>query len=241
MFNLVNLKKVSAVAIGATLMTLGAGKMASAAVITLDFEGLKPTEAINNFYAGGTGSFGSSSGQDYGISFSSDSMAIIDSDTGVIGAAGDFANEPTADTVLLFHDPSAVMNVANGFTDGFSFFYSSDLPGTIYVYDGLNKTGNILASLSLPVLPLGTVGGDPNGYWDIWDNIGVSFTGVARSVDFGGVANQVAFDNITIGSAVAGLTGGVQSSQSVPESSPVLGLLAFGMLGLATLKTKSVG
>ncbi len=236
MFNFAILKKVSAVAIGATLMTLGAGKMASAAVITLDFEGLQNLEAVNNFYAGGTGDIGSSSGQDYGISFSSDSLAVIDSDA---GGSGNFANEPTADTILFFTANSAIMNVANGFTDGFSFFYSSSQTTSINVYDGLNKTGNILASLSLPALPLGTVGGDPNGTFDIWDNIGVSFTGLARSVDFGGVANQVGFDNITIGSAVAGLTGGEQSSQSVPESSPVLGLLAFGMLGLATRKTKS--
>jgi hypothetical protein len=238
MFNLATLKKVSAVVIGATLMTLGAEKMASAAVITLDFEGLQNFEAVNNFYAGGTGGNGSSSGQDYGISFSTDSLAIIDSDAA--GGAGNFANEPTADTVLFFTANTAVMNVANGFTDGFSFFYSSNQTTTINVYDGLNKTGNILASLSLPGLPLGTVGGDPTGLFDVWDNIGVSFAGTARSVDFGGVAAQVGFDNITIGSAVAGLTGGEQSTQSVPESSPVLGLLAFGMLGLATRKTKSV-
>ncbi|HTQ79133.1 MAG TPA: hypothetical protein VMM92_03995, partial [Thermoanaerobaculia bacterium] len=30
--------------------------------------------------------------------------------------------------------------------------------------------------------------------------IGVSFSGVARSVDFGGTANQIGFDNITFGS-----------------------------------------
>jgi hypothetical protein len=35
-----------------------------------------------------------------------------------------------------------------------------------------------------------------------FEPIGVSFSGTAESVDFGGTVNQIVFDNITIGASV---------------------------------------
>jgi len=91
------------------------------------------------------------------------------------------------------------MTVASGFDTGLSFYYSSPFyPGKIQVYDGPNATGHVLASLDLPSTPH-----NPNGKPDyaIWVPIGVSFSGVARSVDFGGSADFIVFDNITFGIA----------------------------------------
>src|SRR5215208_4681796 len=70
----------------------------SAATIVLDFEGLQDFEQILDFYNGGTGSFGSS-GTDYGISFGTSALSIIDEDA---GGSGNIANEPSPDTVAFF-------------------------------------------------------------------------------------------------------------------------------------------
>lgn len=163
--------------------------------ITLDFEGLKNNESINEFYAGGIGSL-NSRGPDYGIIFSDTSLAIIDRDA---GGTGNFANEPSPDTVAYFLEGDAVtMNVPEGFSHGFSFFYSSiDYDGSIQIYDGLNGTGNIIKEIALPAL--GSKGkGDPQGFYDTWKATGVSFPGKAKSVNFSGVANRIGFDDITL-------------------------------------------
>ncbi len=187
--------------------------------VVLDFEGLGDFEEVDEFYNGGTGGSGSGPGPDFDITFSAGSLSIIDADA---GGSGNFANEPTPDTVLFFLDAgSAIMNVLGGFDTGFSFFYSSvSFEGSVDVYDGLDGTGSLLASLVLPANG-SSCGGDPNGSFNCWDPIGVAFAGTAMSVDFGGTANQIAYDNITLGADVP--VGGV------PEPSSVL-LLAGGLL-----------
>ena len=93
------------------------------------------------------------------------------------------------------------MNVANGFETGFSFFYSANIDGSVTVYDGLNGTGNVLATLLLPRnLPCGS--GDPNGYYACWVPVGVGFEGIAYSANFSGAADFIAFDDITVGSII---------------------------------------
>jgi hypothetical protein len=92
------------------------------------------------------------------------------------------------------------MNVPAGFSTGFSFYYAAaNNAGTVTVWDGLNGTGNQLASLTLPV-----TGANCNGStksFSCWTTKGVSFTGTAKSVNFSGTANQIGFDNITLNSA----------------------------------------
>jgi hypothetical protein len=88
------------------------------------------------------------------------------------------------------------MDVTAGFTTGFSFFYSSVGSGSVSVYSGLDGTGTLLASLNLA--DTGN-NGPTNGLYNMWDPIGVSFSGTAESVVFSGSADHIGFDNITLG------------------------------------------
>lgn len=165
--------------------------------IVLTFEGLSDLEPVRQFYNGGNGGFGSGPGPEAGVSFSSNSLAIIDQDD---GGSGNFGGEPSPSTVLFFLEgEAATMNVPEGFTSGFSFYYSSpQFTTTITVYSGLDATGTVLAVLPLPLTPLNGAP-DPTGDFSPLVPIGVSFSGIAKSVDFGGMANRVGFDNVTIG------------------------------------------
>ena len=195
----------------------------SATPIVLDFEGLDDNEAIQNFYNGGTSQNGNS-GIDYGVTFSSNTLSLIDFDA---GGNGNFGGEPSPDTVMFFlSGSSAIMNVVDGFDIGFSFFYSAvNNAGSVNVFDGINGTGNILASLDIPVTP--SDGGDPNGNFSPFYDVGVGFSGTAMSVSFAGVQNQIGFDNVTFGSTSAG----------VPEPSSVL-LLGLALIGIGSLRRK---
>ena len=166
--------------------------------IVLDFEGLKNNEQVKDFYNGGTGSEGSSSGKNYGISFSAPTLAIIDADA---GGSGNFANEPSPNTIIYFlNDDKVIMNVKDGFSGGFSFWYTStDYGGSVEVWTGENGTGKRIASMELEPLGSDPDGGDPNGYYNRWKKVRVSFDGTAKSVVFKGVANKIGFDNIALG------------------------------------------
>lgn len=216
------MKAVLAIGLGCALAAMNG--MANAAVTTLTFEGVGNQASVNDFYNGGTDSAGNS-GTNYGINFSAASLGLIDSDA---GGTGNFANEPSASTVLFFLTGSAAtMNVAAGFDTGFSFFYSGFQDSFVNVYSGLNSTGTLLATIGLPTnFNNGSCVGDPTGQACHWDPIGVTFTGIAHSVDFGGAANQVGFDNITLGSATPG--------SATPEPAAwTLMIGGFGLVGSA--------
>ena len=183
------------------LIVGGRGAQASTALV-LDFEGLGNLERILDFYDGGYGGYGSGPGPAYGISFGPDALALIDADA---GGSGNFANEPSANTIAFFlTGPGVVMNVNDGFTAGFSFFYTSARVGTVTVYDGPNGTGNMLASVPVEK-QYNTCGApDPTGAFSCWTPVGVTFSGTAFSVNFGGSWNQTGFDDITLGSATPG-------------------------------------
>jgi len=184
------------------------GAPAIAAPIVLTFEGIADNSPVGSFYAA------------QGIDFSPATLALIDADA---GGSGNFANEPSANTIMFFLDANnAILNYADGFETGFSFFYTSSTAATVNVYDGLGGTGNLLGTLNLTAQHTDNCAGDPTGTFCNWTAVGVAFAGVARSIDFGGTANQTGFDNITFGSATPG--------NAIPE--PTTWALMVGGFGL---------
>lgn len=224
------LKKSQLAKGSAAAMLLAASGFAQANVIVLDFEGVGDQANINDFYNGGTDSMGNS-GTDYGIGFGSNTLGIIDADA---GGTGNFANEPSADTVMFFLTGTAVLNYSAGFDTGFSFFYSSSTVASVFVYDGLDATGNLLATLDLSAQGFDNCSGDPNGQFCNWSPVGASFAGTAYSIDFGGTVNQIGYDDITFGSATAG------GGDDDPTPAPAPAGLALLGLGLALIGRKRV-
>ncbi|MEH2451800.1 PEP-CTERM sorting domain-containing protein [Nostoc sp.] len=214
-----NLSMATVGAIFIALSTLGVSK-AEAAVTVLNFEGVGNFNPVGNFH--------DTAPQDFDITFSPNALGIVDNDA---GGSGDFGGEPSPDTDLLFFlDPStATLNAQNGFDTGLSFFYSAILsPAFVNIYDGLNATGNLLATINLPLTPFNAAP-DPTGQFSPFVPIGVSFSGIAKSVDFRATVGKIYFDDITLGSAIPG------GSQSVPESGSILGVLAVGAFSATTL------
>lgn len=161
----------------------------------LDFEDITPTGKsmeIADFY-----------NEKYGIIFNGSAYVGGDKDDTDEGT-GNFANEPKpGHTVASFlESDNLTMNVAKGFTNGFSFYYSSiEYDGNVTVYDGLDGTGKILETMQLSALGSDEDGGDPNGSYNKWEVGKVSFDGTAKSVSFAGVANEMGFDKISFDGA----------------------------------------
>lgn len=191
-------------------ITVGLASPALAST-TLTFEGIPESTSVGTYYA-----------PDY--VFSPASLARVDADA---GGLGNFANEPSASTIMYFLDANnAILDATNGFITGFSFWYSSSTAASVTVYDALGGTGNILATLNL-LAQYNDNGctGDPNGQYCNWSPIGINFAGTAYSIDFGGTAGRTGFDNITFGSDVP---------NAVPEPGTwAMMLLGFGAIGFA--------
>lgn len=207
-----------------SLAAAAAACAAQAAIVKLDFEGIGNLAFVNDFYNGGTDSQGHS-GVDYGVSFSPTTLGLIDSDAGGFGA---FANEPSPSTVIFFQNSfDLVFNVPAGFDTGFSFSYATVNPARVRVFDEVGATGNLLATLDLAAVGLGTDCGDPTGFLCIWTPIDVPFSGTAKSVGIIAVAGPpggLLVDDITFSSDAPVV--------SVPEPS-TSALMALGLLGVA--------
>lgn len=95
--------KLARLAVAASLAIASPGL---AAVTVLTFEGIGNLNPVGNFYAPN-------------YIFSPATLAIVDADA---GGTGNFANEPSPDTIMFFLDANnAILDVPAGFTTGFSF------------------------------------------------------------------------------------------------------------------------
>jgi len=208
---------------------------AAADVVVLDFEGVNATYPsgfafIEDYYNGGTSSDGTS-GTNYGVNFSANAQAICLNTIGTAcsntsrGGLGDPNSQQGG--LFFLSGTETFLNYLSGFDTGFAFNYVSlTQPGTVNVYDGLNGTGNILATLLLSPNS-GSCDGYSAGFCP-FSPTGVAFSGTALSIGFGGVANQIVFDDITFGSDIPG------GNNGVPEPATwAMMLMGFGATGVA--------
>ena len=217
------------VAIAATAMSAKAG------VIDLTFEGLAPYPqsevTVGDFYNGGMDGAGIT-GPNFGITFPSNALMLAlntltqnPSNTSR-GGLGD--PDSQLGGLFFLSGSSTFLDDPAGFTSGFSFNYSAITEGgSIQVYSGLDGTGTLLATLTLPTTPSDCPG--YNAGFCPFVPIGVTFPGTAESINFGGTANQIVFDDVTFGSSTPG--------NGVPEPA-LLPLLGIGLLGLVSIGRK---
>ncbi|MBD2043740.1 Calx-beta domain-containing protein [Microcoleus sp. FACHB-672] len=156
----------------------------------LDFEAVGNLETVGDAYAA------------QGVSFSSNALGIIDSDAlDALGRndefGGNFGTPPSGITALTYGEGSEIlMDVSGGFDSQLSFFYASPFRDhTVTIYSGASGTGNILASVPLSRTPAGEL---PDAY-STFNEITIPFSGIARSVTFGDVANKIVIDSIELG------------------------------------------
>lgn len=212
------------------LLALSATSTAFASTIDLTFEGIaspaNPNPAIGNYYNGGAG-------PNYGITFSSNALAICLNTTTVNcsntsrGGLGDPNSQGGG--LFFLSGSSTYLDDAAGFTTGFSLNYTAvSQTGSLGVYSGLDGTGTLLATLNLALTSTGSCSGY-NAPFCPFVPVGVAFTGTAESIAFSGVANQIVFDDVTFGSTTPGPS---PAPGVTPEPSSIALLLTgVGALG----------
>ncbi len=180
---------------------------AASGVIALNFEGMGNLDEISQFYNGGTSNDGFS-GKKYGVYFSNNALAIINAAN---GGSGNFISSSGSKTALFFLTGSGfTLSAPSGFTNSLSFRYTSSAIVSVSVYDGVDGTGNLLASQQFQPLVMGKKGGQR--YFDNWKHSVVNFSGTAKSVTFSGQPDQCAFDDVTLGSESPGKNKGAAVS-----------------------------
>jgi len=179
------------------LAAVSAGLLSAApafsAPITLDFEGVNSFGSIANFYNGGTDVPATgvpASGTNYGVTFGGDALALANDSLGPY-----FSNAPSGNTVMGAVGSDAALNMASGFTDLMSFYYSATVDTTVNVYSGLNGTGTLLHTFYLATNAQSGCSDSPFCNWTL---ASTTLSGVAQSIQFGSAANVAAFDNVSI-------------------------------------------
>jgi len=198
-------------------LALLAAAPAFAQTTVVDFETAPGyVNPVLEHYNGGVDSLGQP-GANLGISFSAGAVALSNDELGPY-----YLNAPSPLAVMYAFDDTAVMNVAGGFVDRLTFWYSSSQStlDAVKIYSGLNGTGTLLASVSLfGNADLGCTG----AAFCRFDLTSVRFAGVGQSVSFAGNLPNVLYDNISI--------------TAVPEPGTWL-LLTAGLLAVGVAKRR---
>lgn len=172
--------------------------------VNMTFAGLDANgEWVNTYYDGGCGdSFNGGpvhcGGPNYGVVWTN-ALAC----GAPIGFCFGTGNEPTPPNILAFYynsDGQYFMNVAEGFTNSFSFYYASpDVSHVITIYSGLNGTGAILDTLVTTTT--GTYCAPPL-FLSCWSLATLNFSGTAKSVLFG-TSYEMAISDVTLADDLA--------------------------------------
>ena len=207
--------------------------------IVLDFEGIPNGDVVGNYFNGEVDGNGNGPGPSDGVTFSLNAQAYVSDDVVGNGNGGAFGGDPIGDEALTSLAGSVfTMDVAAGFTTGFSFYYSSPfdaISDAITIYSGLDGGGSLLATISLGDTGNGNALGNPAcpNSWDTFCPffpIGTDFSGTAESVEFTGTALSVAFDDFTLGSDIP--------ATSEPGALKMLGLGLACLLAVSRRRRK---
>jgi hypothetical protein len=181
-------------ALAALALLLGGVGQASAGIV-INFDTITTGATVDNYYNGGQDSVGET-GPNFGVVFQTGDWQTI---TGY--------GETSQPNLAFSRSGTGVVDVAGGFTGQLSFTYGAFSATTVNIWDGLNGTGNQLASGELP-------GNNPFAF----SPASIPFNGTAHSISIAGGQAQFGWDDVQL--------------TAVPEPS-TLALLSMGSVGLA--------
>ncbi len=153
----------------------------------IDFEGLGDFNPVGIFAGPVTVTFGTSW------------LSLVDADN---GGSGNFANEPSPNTIAFFLDTNDISISLNPGVRFVRFWYvasSVSLPIVVTAYDAANNVVSVANGNTVGTSFDGApCVGDPNGQFCLWDQVTLTSPfNIIRSITIQGtIANQFGIDNL---------------------------------------------